>query len=114
MHKKLSSTLLHSFYFYKTDKLISFVLNLLKVGHLRGLILNQVWYVKKKQGNFMKKMLQNYSKLLTSNRHYCWGKLDCFFVCFFVVVVVAFVYLFCREKINQLKASKIPRSFLLT
>ena len=38
-----SSTLPNSSFCYQIDKLISFVLNSLKVGNLRRLLLNQVW-----------------------------------------------------------------------
>ena len=33
---------------YQTDKPISFVLNVLQVGHLRTLFFNQVWYDRRK------------------------------------------------------------------
>ena len=50
--KKSSSTPPRSFFFYQTDKLISFVLSLLKVGHLTRLLLSQVWYGQRKPRRF--------------------------------------------------------------
>ena len=50
--KKSSSTPPRSFFFYQTDKLISFVLRLLKVGHLTRLLLSQVWYGRRKPRRF--------------------------------------------------------------
>ena len=44
--QKYSSTLPKSFFFYKTDKLIYFVLSSVKVGHLRRLPLNKVFHKK--------------------------------------------------------------------
>ena len=41
--------------FYQTDKLIYFVLNFLKAGHLRCLVLNQLWYGQRKTRRFHKK-----------------------------------------------------------
>ena len=49
--KKSSSTPPRSFFFIK-DKLISFVLRLLKVGHLACLLLSQVWYGRRKPWRF--------------------------------------------------------------
>ena len=39
-------------FFYQTDKLNSFVLSLLKVGHLTHLLLSQVWYGRRKPQRF--------------------------------------------------------------
>ena len=44
--KTYSSTLPKSFFFYKTDKFIYFVLSSVKVGHLRRLPLNEVFHKK--------------------------------------------------------------------
>ena len=50
--KKSTSTLHKSFLFYQTDELISFVINVLKAGHLGHLSLNQVWYGRRKTPRF--------------------------------------------------------------
>ena len=76
--------------------------------------MNQVWYVKKKTRKFHEKNASRLFKIIDFKSTLLLGKIGLFFCLFVVVVVVVFVYLFCREKINQLKASKIPRSFLLT
>ena len=103
------------FLFYQIDKLISFVLNLLKEGRLRRFLLNQVWYGRKKTKRFHKRTCNSYlktlmrhsyfhsdmrqvtiqnnldpaihgSKLLTSNWNNYLGKIDCY--------QTFFVYLF--------------------
>lgn len=58
--KKSSSTLLKSLFFYQTDTLISFVLNLLKAGDLRRSLLNQVWYDRTKTQIFYQKSCNSY------------------------------------------------------
>ena len=61
--RKSSSTLHNSFFFfYKADKLISFVLNLLKGGHLRSLLLSQVCYGRRKTRKFHEKTCNSYLK----------------------------------------------------
>ena len=59
--KKSSSTPPRSFFFYQTDKLISFVLSLLKVGHLTHLLLSQVEYGRRKPQRFHTKRKKNSS-----------------------------------------------------
>ena len=59
--KKSSSTPPRSFFFYQTDKLISFVLSLLKVGHLTHLLLSQVEYGRRKPERFHTKRKKNSS-----------------------------------------------------
>lgn len=48
VQKKTISTLRKSLFSYQTDKPISFVLNVLQVGHLRTLFFNQVWCDRRK------------------------------------------------------------------
>ena len=90
-------------FFYQTDNLISFVLSLLKVGHLTRLLLSQVWYDRRKPRRFHTKkkkkqqpklpcaiitfyrtcdrwpfkktwtLFMRYSELLISIRNSCWG-----------------------------------------
>ena len=69
----------------------------------------------KKTSRFHEKNASRLFKIIDFKSTLLLGEIELLF-CLFVVVVVAvvFVYLFCREKITQLKASKIPRSFLLT
>ena len=70
--KNSSSTLPNSFFFYQTDKIISFVLNSLKAGHHRCLLLKHVWYDQRKTKRFHKKTCNSYLKTLMSYFYFHW------------------------------------------
>lgn len=53
--QKTISTLRKSLFSYQTDKPISFVLNVLQVGHLRTLFLIKYGVIEEKHGYFIKK-----------------------------------------------------------
>ena len=50
--RKIEQYSTQKFLFYQKDKLISFVLSLLKLGHLTCLLLSQVWYGRRKPWRF--------------------------------------------------------------
>ena len=118
--KKSSSTPPRSFFFYQTDKLISFVLRLLKAVHLTCLLLSQtpmrysyflsnIWQVTiQKNLNIVYACFRTIdfsSKLLFGGGGGRGDGLLSIFCCC--------CYLSHQEK-NKLVENKIPRSFLLT
>ena len=68
--KKSGSTLPNSFFFYRINKLIFFLLTSLRAGYLRDLLLNQIWYGWRKTRRFHKKSCNSYLKTLMRHSYF--------------------------------------------